>query len=304
MAARAAFPSRSVRASLRAATCTALVAAALTATASAQPSRVFVASTGNDTVNAGAGCTRALPCRSFFIALFIVAAGGEVIALDSAGYGRVHITKSVTITGEGVYAGSPEVSINAPGARVTLRHLNLVSRGATSFGLQARDTAAVHLEQVVISGFEGYGMSIVSVPSVVIRDSVIRDNQSTGIFVANSEVTLDRVRVEGHRDNGILVEDSRLVMRDTAISGSGGYGLWARDSTSTVIDMEHCQVLDSGSTGILAGAGARIRVSGTRVAGNLPGLSRDVSGILESFGDNLLAGNPSNGSFSSTLPRQ
>ena len=62
--------------------------------------RTFVASTGNDANN----CSRANPCRNFQRAHDVVAAGGEVIALDSAGFGTVNINKSVTISGEGVRA--------------------------------------------------------------------------------------------------------------------------------------------------------------------------------------------------------
>ena len=57
-----------------------------------------------------------------------VVAGGEVVALDSAGYGAVNITKSVTITGEGVHAaatspssGGSAVSVNGAGITVILR---------------------------------------------------------------------------------------------------------------------------------------------------------------------------------------
>src|SRR5512141_2377174 len=64
--------------------------------------RTFVASYGND----ANPCSRALPCRSFGAAILQVIVGGEVIALDSAAYGPVVITQSVSIIGPaGVYVG-------------------------------------------------------------------------------------------------------------------------------------------------------------------------------------------------------
>ena len=57
------------------------------AAATAQPK--FVASTGND----AAACSLAQPCRGFARAIAQTSAGGEVIVLDSAGYGPVTITK-------------------------------------------------------------------------------------------------------------------------------------------------------------------------------------------------------------------
>ena len=56
--------------------------------------RVFVASYGND-ANTATGCGFANPCRGFTAAMTAVDAGGEVVALDAAGYGAVTITKSV-----------------------------------------------------------------------------------------------------------------------------------------------------------------------------------------------------------------
>ena len=55
--------------------------------------RTFVASYGIDTHP----CSRTQPCRSFGTALAQTNASGEIIVLDSAGYGTVTITKSVSI---------------------------------------------------------------------------------------------------------------------------------------------------------------------------------------------------------------
>src|SRR5512132_2933185 len=66
---------------------------ALPLTANALPQRTFVASNGADTHP----CSLVSPCRSFGTAIAAVAAGGEVIVLDSAGYGAVTITQSVSL---------------------------------------------------------------------------------------------------------------------------------------------------------------------------------------------------------------
>jgi len=65
---------------------------------SAARARVFVSGVGSDSNP----CSRTAPCRTFQKGHDTVAAGGEVVALDPAGYGAVIITKSVTITGEGL----------------------------------------------------------------------------------------------------------------------------------------------------------------------------------------------------------
>jgi hypothetical protein len=57
-----------------------------TAVAFSQPlpaKRTFVSGTGNDAHD----CSRITPCRTFPVALTKTAAGGEIIALDSGGFG-------------------------------------------------------------------------------------------------------------------------------------------------------------------------------------------------------------------------
>jgi hypothetical protein len=70
--------------------------------AAAIAQRTFVASGGSD----ANPCTLASPCRSFGAAIAQTSSGGEVIVLDSAGYGPVVITQAVSIIAPtGVYAG-------------------------------------------------------------------------------------------------------------------------------------------------------------------------------------------------------
>src|SRR5438067_11312068 len=75
--------------------------AVLTAHFSLAAQRTFVASSGND----ANPCTRDLPCRSFATAIASTSPNGEVVALDSAGYGPFTVTQSVAIIGApGVHA--------------------------------------------------------------------------------------------------------------------------------------------------------------------------------------------------------
>ena len=70
----------------------------ITASFSAQAAtlRAFVSSTGND-ANAATNCAQTAPCRTFAGAFPTVTAGGELIALDTAGYGPLTINKAITI---------------------------------------------------------------------------------------------------------------------------------------------------------------------------------------------------------------
>src|SRR5215469_17053733 len=80
---------------------TAFACSLATAPANAR-ARVFVASYANDANS----CTFGSPCKTFQQAVNVVDPGGEVTAIDSAGFGPINITKSVSITSpDGVEAG-------------------------------------------------------------------------------------------------------------------------------------------------------------------------------------------------------
>jgi hypothetical protein len=94
--------------------------------------RTFVALSGVDN---GQGSAFA-PCRTFAAALTASDFGGEIIVLESGGYGRVTLDKSITITApQGVYAGisvpsgQNGIDIMTDGIAVVLRGLTIVGKG-------------------------------------------------------------------------------------------------------------------------------------------------------------------------------
>src|SRR5215469_8886866 len=79
-----------------------LIVTVFASVSQAQVQRTFVSGSGSD----GNPCSRTSPCRTFTQALSVTNPGGEVIALDSAGYGAFIVTQAVTIQApNGVYAG-------------------------------------------------------------------------------------------------------------------------------------------------------------------------------------------------------
>src|ERR1017187_10484272 len=109
----------------------AALALAFTFTAQAQNSRSFVATTGNAATN----FSGSQYCRTFARALAVTNAGGEIVVVDSGGYGPVTISQPVVITAIGIDAsitvttsGGNGITINTPG-NVTLIGLNLHGEG-------------------------------------------------------------------------------------------------------------------------------------------------------------------------------
>src|SRR5215471_11326193 len=130
----------------------------LSAAAVAQAPRTFVASTGSDSNP----CSRVAPCRTFDAALNAVAPGGEIVPLDSAGFGaNLTITKAVSIIApDGVYAGVTittgfGIFINAgPSDSITLRGLTVIGQsGDADSGVTFLTGGALHVESCVMTGF-------------------------------------------------------------------------------------------------------------------------------------------------------
>ena len=126
------------------------------------PQRTFVASYGL-TANTSFNCSIAKPCRAFGEAIGVTNSGGEVIVLDSAGYGPVTITKSVSIIAPaGIYAGVSVTSgdgiiINAPGGNVVLRGLSISGLGGSA-GINIASATSVELDDIIVSNMGTQGV--------------------------------------------------------------------------------------------------------------------------------------------------
>src|SRR5215469_6005800 len=130
--------------------------------ASAQVQRTFVSALGSDSNP----CSRTSPCRTFAQAIAATNPGGEVVVLDSAGFGPVTITKPVSITAPpGVYAGisvfsGDGIDINAgPTDTVILHGLTINNQGGTGSGIVFTAGGALHVENCVVNGFSSLSPS-------------------------------------------------------------------------------------------------------------------------------------------------
>jgi hypothetical protein len=147
--------------------------------------RVFVASYGTDSGNTT--CSFLQPCRTFQNAVNNVAAGGEVTAIDSAGFGQISITQSVTITSPpGIEAGvvapanQDTIAISGSNLTVVLRGLtlegNAISNNGVNFSIGGGELQIVGCK---IHNFASSG--ILAMPtggtlSLLVTDTVISDN--------------------------------------------------------------------------------------------------------------------------------
>jgi len=181
------------------------VAAIVHATACGAAQRTFVSGSGSDTNP----CSISAPCRGFAQAIAHTDPNGEIIVVDSAGYGPVVINKSVSITAPpGVYAGitvfsGDGVVVSGADIKVVLRGLSINGQGGNRGIFYTLATELV-VERCAISNMMEDGIAIGFGGEITIVDSVIRNNGGSGIHATlNPRLTVLRTRVEQNQGSGI-----------------------------------------------------------------------------------------------------
>src|SRR5690348_3381964 len=132
--------------------------------ANGQASRTWVSGVGDD----ANPCSRTAPCKTFAGAISKTAAGGEIDALDPAGFGALTITKSITIDGGGgqvasvLVSGTNGIVVSAGAADViTLRNLRFNGIGTGINGIQYLAGNSLIVENCEIFGFTQNGINII-----------------------------------------------------------------------------------------------------------------------------------------------
>jgi len=222
--------------------------------------RTFVASTGND----ANPCSLPQPCRGFTRAVSQTSPSGEVIVLDSAGYGPVTITKSVSlIAPAGIHAGitvfsGDGITVNIPSGVVVLRGLTISGQGGAN-GVNLLAASRLRIENCVISnmGVDGV-MYSVNATELIVIDTIARDNGGSGIGGdSNAFVVLDHVRSEHNGTNGFYMAalaggEANASISDSVFALNGSNGIWvAATGTSTMFaQIERSVVANNGDDGI------------------------------------------------------
>lgn len=296
------------------------------ASANAQVQRTFVSAQRGDDANTVNNCSVGNPCRSFNSAISVVTAGGEVVALDSGGYGVFTASKAVSVTGPtGVYVAITAFSGNAitvnAGASdtVVLRGLTIKGLGATH-GINYASGGALHVENCVISDFgngSGIEASTAANGLLYVKDTFSRGNYH-GIRVATASGTItasiDHVRLEKNYFGLAGASNSFVTIRDSVVAGAArnssisyaGITTQATTGLTTTVIVENTMVTNC-YYGIVAdplnyGGTGRIRVSNSTIAYNELGVGRFGAGSIVSFGNNRIIDNNNDGSFSSSTP--
>lgn len=262
--------------------------------------RTWVSSTGSD----ANPCTRSLPCRNFVVGIAAVSPGGEVVALDSAGYGPVAINKSVSlISPEGVHAAiapTAGTAIQVSGGRVSLRNLYLKGNGAF-IGLEVVSPDTTIAESLTIDGFGSFGIAV-QASELFLYDCAVRNNAENGLSAAGNGVgelailTIDGCRFEKNGGTGVFASSfASASIRDTVAASNVFSGFGA--GSLARISLMNCQA-SSNTYGVYSdGMGAFVRMSQSAAVHNIFGLFETNGGAIETQGNNFVQGNDTQNVF-------
>jgi hypothetical protein len=242
----------------------------------------------------------------------VTTTAGEIIVLDSGGYGSVTINKSVAIVApSGVYAGISVftvgplagVVVNAGDSGfVTLRGLSLVNlAGVTGRGINVISAAHVRIEACTLDGFEMGVWSHGNTASIAVTDTTIRGRGYQGAGI-QMEGTYDARLVVTHSVihntwSGINVENvHHAEITETTLAYCSFAGVsavaYADQPDNGSLVLERVALLENGFGISLVGNAPRQMVANVRnstISGNQLGAFVQNGGYLRLAGTQVTA---------------
>ena len=270
--------------------------------------RTFVASYGSD----ANPCTFASPCRGFAAAMSATDPGGEIIVLDSAGYGAVTITQSVSIIAhDGLYAGTSVfagdgITVSAgPADKVILRGLTINGQGGNR-GIVVTSGRNVYIEKCVVSGMNQQGIYVSGATTLSIEDSTLRGNALGGVTLTGTGVAamISRTTIENNGGTGVtILNGPKVAVSDSRVVGNSGFGgLRARSddgASTTILSVSRSEVSHNATQAFvaetnLAGSVVTLTATGNTIIRNgatgavVAGTTGSATGV---FSGNMFAEN-------------
>jgi Right handed beta helix region len=288
--------------------------------AHAQASRTWVSGVGDD----ANPCSRTAPCKTFAGAISKTAAGGEIDALDPAGYGAVTITKAITIDGGGgqvasvLVAGTNGIVVQAgAGDTVTLENLRINGiSGSGNGGINAiRFLSGRNLNVIndYIYGFTTNGIDVAlnqgTAASIFVKGTTVKNCGGDGISITNASTGVTKFAIESSSfteggGNGLHARpNSQGTARNSVFGLNGQIGVFADCPTAgtfAVVRVWSSQITGNTGNGVQAGNGGNLGTAVVEIAQNQidqnAGTAAVVStgGTIETFSNNSMRGNGGN----------
>ncbi len=270
-----------------------------------QASRTWVSGVGDD----ANPCSRTAPGKTFAGAISKTAAGGEIDALDSGGFGALTITKAITIDGSGnlagvLVSGTNGIVINAGvNDTVILRGLNFDGDNLTGLsGILVNSAKVVDIEDCTFENFKNFGIDFTPTNAgaqLIVNNSVVRDCVLGGIQIAPANgvaatAQIDNTQAELNKFGFGAFDNTVVNISNSVAAGNTNNGFAALSvSLSAHMNLQNDVASNNGTNGIRStGANARVSISNVTVTGN-SGLATMAAsgGVIASSGNNTITDN-------------
>jgi hypothetical protein len=206
-----------------------------------------------------------LACKTFQQAVNVVAAGGEVTAIDSAGFGPILITKAVTITSSaGIEAG-------------------VVPNGGDAIDVSAGPTDIVVLRGLTLNGgnSSAYGINGI-VGRLEIIDCVVRNFATDGILLQSTSTVPMAVLIS----NTLVSQMSNTSSFGISLVSGGGTMIAALNEITVSDNYEGV------SAAVVSGGALEVSISNSHIDNNLTlGILTAGQGPLDSEVANVILKN-------------
>jgi len=272
--------------------------------AGAQASRTWVSGVGDD----ANPCSRTAPCKTFAGAISKTAAGGEIDALDPAGFGALTITKAITLDGGGgqvasvLVAGTNGIVVQAGAADVVIiRNLRINGISGSGNGgingIRWLSGKMLIVQNCDIFGFTNNGIDIAKSDGgrAFILNTTSANNTQRGISntstTTNVSVDIENSNFVGNGGAGIEAADfSVFSVRNTNSSGNNfGYVLQPTSPGTATMNISNSIADNNLITGLFVGGTSGVataNITGLSLLSNPAGMTIQTNGTVHSFGDN------------------
>jgi len=281
--------------------------------AQGQATRTWVSGVGDD----ANPCSRTAPCKTWAGAISKTASGGIIDALDPGGFGAVTITKPMTLEGNGTLASTLSSGVNGiivnitsgTNRNVVLRNILIDGSGVTigTNGVRFIAGDLLLVEDCYITRYSQAGIDFendTGIGQLIVRRTSISQT-AQGVLVKpqaaaaaarasihDSVLTGNAVAVRAEDKANVNVYESRVA------GNTDGVVSFAAGGIGTVVTVNNSQIAGNSGSGLKTiGGNSFLRVSASTITGNGLGLDHGAGGVLESYVNNVLSGNTSNGTF-------
>jgi len=313
--------------------CIAAMTFSMAAPAHAAALRTFVSGFGSDS-NTATNCSHAQPCRTFAMAYTVTSPGGEIEALDPAGYGPITIMGSVSLIGlPGAAINAPSggngITINAgPGDVVHVQGLLIDGSGVGYNGIVFNSGGQLTITNCLVQNFFANGnlaAGVIIQPTsstvdFAITNTIVSNNLGFGIVylppsgAPSAHGVIDHVVATSDFD-GIYVDTRNTTggVTVTAISNSiasnnDADGILAENGPGTLkLSIDSADISGNGGSGIKATTTTQLLLGRSVITGNSIGVSNaTASNTIYTYKDNRinLNGNDISSPLNTTLPVQ